>query len=119
MCGSATEAMEVSSTSMKVASMTEIAISHGLKAGRASDMPPVPATVVLAIPFPSLRIRLPQDPNAAGSSAAMREQMQAGRRTIPSSLECPLWLISAFGHATGACFVILSDERSEESKDPY
>src|SRR5208337_2662549 len=56
MCGSATEAMEVSSTSMKVASMTEMAISHGLKAGRASDKPPVPATVVLAIRFSFLRV---------------------------------------------------------------
>src|SRR3954447_17040283 len=33
MCGSATFATEVSSTSMKVASITEAAISHGLKAG--------------------------------------------------------------------------------------
>jgi hypothetical protein len=33
MCGKATLATEVSSTSMKVASMTDAAISHGLNVG--------------------------------------------------------------------------------------
>ncbi len=41
--------MEVSSTSMKVASMTETAIIHGLEVGRETVMPGEPATVVLAI----------------------------------------------------------------------
>jgi hypothetical protein len=50
--------MEVSSTSMKVASMTEIAISQGLETGRDIEMPPAPAIVVLAIHSPAVSRQL-------------------------------------------------------------
>ena len=39
-CGSATEAMEVSSTSMKVGRITETAINHALQSGRQSSRAP-------------------------------------------------------------------------------
>ena len=47
MWGSATLAMEVSITSMKVASITETAISHGFTIGSSrGDIPPLDATGV-------------------------------------------------------------------------
>jgi hypothetical protein len=49
MYGSATDAIEVSSTFMKVASITETAIIHGLEVGRETLIPCEASTVAVAI----------------------------------------------------------------------
>jgi hypothetical protein len=57
MCGSETFATAVSSTSMNVASITEIAMSHGLKRGTHSTGPPPAGDAVgsgSASPFPPI-----------------------------------------------------------------
>ena len=51
MYGSATAAMEVSSTSMNVASMTATAIIQGLVCGRATVIPPIGCAVAAKGPL--------------------------------------------------------------------
>src|SRR3982074_3353328 len=60
MCGKATLAMEVSSTSMKVASVTATAIIQGLIAGRqASALSRVPAAALISLPSSALSLANP------------------------------------------------------------
>jgi len=66
----------VSSTSMNVASMTEMAISQGLGAGRLRVRPCDPATVVLAIHSPQ-----PEMP-ALQHHPVKRIEMRHPRQTI-------------------------------------
>src|SRR5947209_1622109 len=57
MCCSATLAMEMSSSSMKAASPTVGATTHGLTPARALDADPAPAAVVSVIALPHLDAR--------------------------------------------------------------
>src|ERR1051325_11612210 len=59
MCGNATLATEVSSSSIKVASMTDTGISQGLKLGRDGSADSIAARVVAGILFASLLIGSP------------------------------------------------------------
>jgi hypothetical protein len=69
---------------MNVASMTEMAISHGLGAGRLSVIPDEPAMVVLAIDVPGLRLHIMR----LVCAAAGREKLTDAPETANDSRHC-------------------------------